>query len=900
MSVEYRKIINFWKYINNLQPVEAKPVNEKRYKGKLKEAYPIKDGGWGTDPFSAGFAEGYRIACGNIFNSRLYAARKLIDPDEFDTDDDKSFVFELLTDKDGKYEKGSFRVARFLYFLLFANLDSDDLDLNEFSEDLKEFNSNMDASLEDKKLSFSLLENITNMCLRNTGVSADDLKLFVYPRTEDGDNDEIFQMDFYSDDLELISKAAPDDFIARLIEGRRTRLKPYSFEKSFDGRIDDNRIRLSAMIKPANKPYGMWPGKFLPVLMQEFAINAWSSDKTRLPELLSVNGPPGTGKTTILKEIVAESVVRTALTICCSKESDLFYESSTNCSRAGYKKVYGLRRVLTDSFIIVASNNNAAVENISRELPKAKDVKKSRTGLFDTAKGNIYFTDIADDVLGTDMGESWGLISARFGRKDNILQIVDNLFADDKCRLTDYPHAMPFERERREFEALYAEVKDMAGDIHAVSRGNSDMEKEKYFSEDSIIKGDFFDDIVTNEKSQMSSPWNCASFNKLREELFYKALKVIEAFVSNSYASEKIAANLRCYRALMNRDSSVAFPDSAKEWIIRAGVSSLNLVIPVLSTTFASVNRSLGAFKMEQLGTVIVDEAGQAVPFSSMGLLFRSRHRLIVGDPLQVSPVVTVPPHLVETVARFCGLDLDTDDLDYIKQDISLQSVADRMSPYWGKIGNTVVGCPLVVHRRCQNPMFDISNRISYDGRMVQAVKEEEADEEYVLEESGYADVFGPEENARMNRHYIDAQGEYICELIDAAIKRGQKPFSLEHNNLFIITPFRSVEAGIKRKLKSKYGQDNKELSSWLDDNVGTVHRFQGKEADSVIFVTGCTKNSMPAIKWAADNPYILNVALTRAKHRFVMVAVASAWRQACFADAMKLLPRIYSNFEKK
>ena len=39
----------------------------------------------------------------------------------------------------------------------------------------------------------------------------------------------------------------------------------------------------------------------------------------------------------------------------------------------------------------------------------------------------------------------------------------------------------------------------------------------------------------------------------------------------------------------------------------------------------------------------------------------------------------------------------------------------------------------------------------------------------------------------------------------------------------------------------------------WMDfseNNIGTVHTFQGKEADEVIFLLGCSEQSMGAIRW--------------------------------------------------
>lgn len=55
----------------------------------------------------------------------------------------------------------------------------------------------------------------------------------------------------------------------------------------------------------------------------------------------------------------------------------------------------------------------------------------------------------------------------------------------------------------------------------------------------------------------------------------------------------------------------------------------------------------------------------------------------------------------------------------------SVQSLADRLNRLGttlpGAEGRRWVGAPLAVHRRCDRPMFDISNEIAYDGMMVEA-----------------------------------------------------------------------------------------------------------------------------------------------------------------------------------
>ena len=243
------------------------------------------------------------------------------------------------------------------------------------------------------------------------------LKLFKSNEEEDPNESSFCQMDFYTRDLETIAKVnlKDDSLLSNII---------YPKENKNRQKIDDNKEFLEEITLPKNMPIGKWPSKYNPSLMQATAINICTS-KDYSPNIFSVNGPPGTGKTTLLKEIIADTIVKKAKIIADLNSTDLEL-IRTNTTNPYYRNYYKIPDELKKLGIIVSSNNNSAVENISKDLPKAEDVlsKDTLTNLFDVnEQENIYFTKDSENIFG-DNPRTWGLISAPYGKKQNIQKIL--------------------------------------------------------------------------------------------------------------------------------------------------------------------------------------------------------------------------------------------------------------------------------------------------------------------------------------------------------------------------------------------------------------------------------------------------------------------------------------------
>jgi AAA domain len=385
---------------------------------------------------------------------------------------------------------------------------------------------------------------------------------------------------------------------------------------------------------------------------------------------------------------------------------------------------------------------------------------------------------------------------------------------------------------------------------------------------------------ASHRTKQLSVAWLGREVQLLRDELFVAAIGVHRAFIDA--AARPLKHNIG---ALMTYFSGQPMPDAQKESLRSSLWSSLFIVVPVLSTTFASVERMLGRLPPGALGWLLVDEAGQALPQAVVGALVRSQRVVMVGDPVQIEPVVALPDKLASAICRTFGVDPDR----YAAPAASAQTLADSASPYASEIetrdGSRSVGIPLLVHRRCADPMFSVANSVAYAGMMVSSKAPAHSPIRELLGPSSWTHVEGSGEDK-----WCEEEGRIVLELLTAITAANCKL------DIYTVTPFVIVADRLRQAILKSGVLDSVpgvDARRWVYERVGTVHTVQGREAEAVVFVLGAPLPQQRGARgWAGGRPNLLNVAVTRAKEALYVVGNRQLWEQAgVFRELANALP---------
>ena len=265
-------------------------------------------------------------------------------------------------------------------------------------------------------------------------------------------------------------------------------------------------------------------------------------------------------------------------------------------------------------------------------------------------------------------------------------------------------------------------------------------------------------------------------------------------------------------------------------------------------TTYA-VSGSL-PMKPGLFDVVIIDEASQCDIASCFPILYRAKKAVVVGDDKQL-------PHL-----SF---------LEKAKEQsfLSQYGINDRYQLMWRFRTNSMFDLanyysmhPVLLdeHFRSLPPIINFSNKEFYGGRIKVMRRNDNTKKvlETVVVPEGKVDF-----DATRNLPEIEALVKRLHEIVvEDERKNPENPVSIG-----IISPFRAQVEQLKisvRKVLSEYMMEKHQIE------IGTAHTFQGDERDIILTSWAYANNSFPQSLIFLQKPNLFNVAITRARYQMI------------------------------
>ena len=180
--------------------------------------------------------------------------------------------------------------------------------------------------------------------------------------------------------------------------------------------------------------------------------------------------------------------------------------------------------------------------------------------------------------------------------------------------------------------------------------------------------------------------------------------------------------------------------------------------------------------------------------------MWRCRHAVIVGDPQQLEPITTIPFKVEQAIRAHYGVEEERPtgrgSVSRASPTASTTSEHDAAGSRTAGLGR---GAPLTVHRRCDQPMFELSNAIAYnDGLMIDAT-DPTLGEDFA---TGFSHPPAKQVDRRQLRclpgNWIPAEGDEVDRILAHL-----KEIGFDFKQVMAIGPFRDVARRLQDRVRN-------------------------------------------------------------------------------------------------
>ena len=661
----------------------------------------------------------------------------------------------------------------------------------------------------------------------------------------------------------------------------------YKEERNVQPKLNNDIYWLGSLTK--EYPLGFGQG----LVMQRNAMN---------DRIIPVIGGPGTGKTTLFLSIIASEVTKRAINIVNGGEdySNLMLVTST-ANKAIDNIALDLKKGFKHGFVYVGGNQDNKsdsaplvlefidfLESMNFDLDKYKyhkqqlkrkielfeekrikfnQVKSLNLNLKTITSVRSFLKSSTKHVISIDK-KDLDFLKSKFDL-DKILEIMESDIFKKYLRnyentgilkkiMRNFHNELDLELFNKKFNSnlnksdlidFFNVLKNVEKrDLKNLIENNTIKDIEKYFSGkekfyENIYKQDSFAEYFRTNLFKMNYDFYISSLKFMNQEILRNKKEVIKAvkyFVADNQ-----------YKYIID---NYGYEKRNHEKFLRF----LSMAYPVSTSTLAAVSGVLSTIKVNTpFNLVLADEAGMIASHSIVETLNRGKRAIIVGDPKQLSPIVSIQ-------------DIFLSELRGSVSENFWNTYSPSITSAFHRSAGTVVGgyratgrgIVLDEHRRCAPKIANLFIDIGEYEDLKICTKIQESGPLKKIGDNLF--FFHTKNNDTTSYKKIN-----FAEInkIEAILNRLESiGYNLKYE-VGIVTPYLDQERELIKRFAYRLGQNDYSKES----KIGTVHKFQGVEYKVIIFSSVISRDH-DSLSFINIDPSMINVGVSRAIEVFITV----------------------------
>jgi len=675
---------------------------------------------------------------------------------------------------------------------------------------------------------------------------------------------------------------------------------------------DLEETALSFLVKEYKDKEG--DSNFIPILpftSNEYQINAMK--KTFQNSLTVITGPPGTGKSQFISNLVINfylegktvlfvSHTNEAVGIVNQKIDDQFSNLILRTGRKEYRQE--LKAKFSDLLIDSAKKINEDItksdikEVWDRMICHREEIVRIDKLLVEYNKNYAILNDIMK-FLHSDLGS----LKKLFLKKHSEFKALDSLISELR-RIEEKKFL--FSEKLWFFIWPFLKNKKINGIKKNINLILIESGIDKYITNEETIKYDSIEIRKRRNRQKLEDYLKAFSiYNKIRviseeleslnkrseieesiRELEKKYYELSRKYVRNFYLrnisnkQELIGA----VNSFLNEVSTSRITENIGSYFFENAIKMLK----IWSSTLKSIRRSF-PLRAGIFDYVIFDEASQVDLPSAVPALYRAKKAVVVGDPKQLTHIAGITKNMDKEIAKIHKL---LEEKNYYPSkirycDTSLYFSAENCSHSSPVLLNN--------HYRSEDEIIGLCNKTFYEERLKIMS---------TLDFSRYPN------SLPIGVHWIDCAGEVYkhpagsrvnmkeVEVVKELYRDIFKKIDNTDLTLGIVTPYRRQADTINETVVNM--TEFEEIEKHNIKSL-TAHKFQGSERDIIIFsLVLASKGNGNSDAWYNIYPQILNVALSRAKYLLYIVGDKEFCKiHSCGYENRCILKKLSENYDE-